>query len=106
MRGAFRLLFKKTESDSRNRASLVLGLVLVPTCHRKQRILVIRNRPYNADSGLAVWSPQCQNSRSVGGGVILMTTVRRAWGLVLVHPIDDLGKGDFGTTMCGNSIAK
>ena len=34
----------------------------VPTCHRKQQILVIRNRRQDADSGFAVWSLQCHTS--------------------------------------------
>ena len=50
------------------------------TCHRKQQILVILGIGFiQADSGLAVWVPQCQNSRSVAGSLILIPAVRRAW---------------------------
>ena len=45
-------------------------------------LLVIRNRPLDADSGLpvvVVWSAQCRNGRSVVGRVILVTAVCRAW---------------------------
>ena len=51
----------------------------VATCHIKQHILVVRNRLYNADSGLAVRFPHCHTSYPVIGRVVLTTTVRRAW---------------------------
>ena len=54
-------------------------LTRVPTCHRKQLILVIRNRPLGAGFGLAVRSLPCQNSRSVVSRVILITAICRAW---------------------------
>ena len=50
-----------------------------PTCHRKQQILVIRNRRHVADCSLAVWSPQCHTSRSEVDRAILIPTVCRAW---------------------------
>ena len=43
------------------------------TCHRKQQVLITR---------LLAWhygAPQCQNSRSLVGSLILIPTIRRAW---------------------------
>ena len=39
---------------------------------KKKLISAIRNRRYNADSGLAVWPAQCHTSRSVVGSAILI----------------------------------
>ena len=50
-----------------------------PRATRKQQILVIRNRPLEADPGLAVWSPQRQNSRSVVGSAILVRRARTSF---------------------------
>ena len=47
-----------------------------PACHRKQQILVIRNRRHTADSSFTVWYPQCHTP--VVGLVILIPTVCRA----------------------------
>ena len=51
--------------------------------HIKQQILVMRNRPPGADCRLVttVWSPQCHTSLSVISGVVLITTVHRAWAV-------------------------
>ena len=50
-----------------------------PRAKKRQQILAMRNRHADADSGLAVWSPHCQNSRSVVSSVTLVAIFRRAW---------------------------
>ena len=50
-----------------------------PRATDNSRNMVIRNQ---ADSGLGVWSPQCQSSRLVVGGLILIPTARRACGFI------------------------
>ena len=56
-----------------------------PTCHRKQQILVIRNRRHAADFSFVVLSPQRHTSFLVVVRAFLNAAICRAWCMQALH---------------------
>ena len=75
-----------------------------PSCHRKQQILVIRNRWHDADSSFAMWPPHCHTSRSVVGRAILIPAACREWAPRTAGAHHARPAGASRRTSCGSGL--